>query len=156
VKALYPGSFDPPHHGHIDVIRRAAKVCDQLVVAIAGNPEKKPYLPTMSRVEILRAECAALRNVEVLQYTGATVTWAKANGINALVRGLRTASDLENEAPMAAIHRSHGFETLFLVCDPALSHISSRMIRSVLAAGLPTDALMSGRTLDAIRRWSAP
>jgi phosphopantetheine adenylyltransferase len=87
---------------------------------------------------------------------GATVTWAKANGIQALVRGLRTASDLENEAPMAAIHRSHGFETLFLVCDPALSHISSRLIRSVLAAGLPTDALMSGRTLDAIRRWSVP
>lgn len=156
MKALYAGSFDPPHLGHIDVVRRAAKACDQLVVAVAGNPEKKPFLPAMSRVEILRAECTGLRNVEFAQYSGATVTWARQNGVNVLVRGLRNAGDLENEMPLAVINRANGFETLFLLCDPALAHVSSRMIRQVLAAGLSTDGLMPSRTYDAIRRWTAP
>ena len=151
MKALYPGSFDPPHHGHLDVIRRAARVCDQLVVGVAVNPEKQPYLPASERCAILRAECAGLANVEVVEYAGATVHWAKAHGIQTLVRGLRSASDLEAEAPMAAIHRSHGYETLFLLCDPALSHISSRMIRQVIAAGLASEAMIPASVLAAIR-----
>lgn len=155
MKALYAGSFDPPHLGHIDVIRRAARICDQLVIGVAGNPEKKPYLPAMARAEVLRAECAGLRNLEVVQYTGATVQWARSNGVNALVRGLRSASDLEAEAAMATINRSNGFETLFLLCDPALSHVSSRMIRQVISAGLSTDGLIPSRSMDAIRRWTA-
>jgi len=153
VKALYPGSFDPPHLGHLDVIRRAARVCEHLVVGVAVNPEKKPYLPAQARCEILRAECADLANVDVVEYSGATVHWAKANGVDALVRGLRSASDLEAEAPMAAVHRGHGFETLFLLCDPSLSHISSRVIRQVIAAGLASEAIIPARVLDAIRRW---
>lgn len=156
MKALYPGSFDPPHCGHLDVIRRAAKVCDQLVVGIGGNGSKQPFLPALARVEILRAECAALRNVEVVQYNGATVHWAKANGVQVLVRGLRHATDLDAEAPMATVNRANGFETLFLVCDPALAHVSSRIIREVMSAGLSTDGLIAARTYDAIRRWSAP
>lgn len=156
MKALYAGSFDPPHLGHIDVIRRAARICDSLVVGVGSNPDKKPFLPAMSRVEILRAECAQCSNIEFTQISGATVHWAKQNKVSALIRGLRTASDLENEAPMATINRSQGFETLFLVCDPSLSHISSRMIRHVMAAGLPTDGLISSRTYDAIRRWTGP
>jgi pantetheine-phosphate adenylyltransferase len=156
VKALYAGSFDPPHLGHLDIIRRAAKVCDQLVLGIGGNSDKKPFLPALSRVEILRAECASLRHVEVTQYSGATVHWAKSNGVTVLIRGLRHAADLDAEAPMAAINRANGFETLFLVSDPALAHISSRIIREVMSAGLSTDSLIAPRTYDAIRRWSAP
>ncbi len=156
MKALYPGSFDPPHLGHLDVIRRAARVCDLLVVGIGSNPEKQPYLPAMVRCEILRSECAELRNVEIVQYNEATVHWARANGVQTLVRGLRTASDLEAESPMATIHRGLGFETLFLLCDPAFAHISSRMIRQVLAADLPTDGLLPARALDAIQRWTVP
>jgi pantetheine-phosphate adenylyltransferase len=156
VKALYPGSFDPPHRGHLDIIRRAARICDHLVVGIGNNPEKRPFLPTATRVEILRAECASLRNVEVVQYDQATVRWAEANGVQVLVRGLRSASDQEAESPMATIHRGLGYETLFLLCDPALAHVSSRMIRQVMAAGLPTDDLITPRTLDAIQRGKAP
>ena len=156
MKAFYPGSFDPPHLGHIDVIKRAAKVCDQLVVGVGGNPEKKPFLPAMTRCELIRAECAGLRNVEVVQYSGATVHWAKSNGVTCLVRGLRSAGDLEAEAPMATVNRANGFETVFLVCDPALAHVSSGMIRQVMAAGLGTEGLIPGRVHDAIRRWSAP
>lgn len=154
MKALYAGSFDPPHLGHIDVIKRAARVCDQLVVAVAGNPEKKPFLPAMARTEILRAECSALRNVEIVQYSGATVHWARSNGVQALVRGLRSATDLENEAPLATVNRINGFETIFLLCDPALAHISSRMLRQVMAAGLSTTGMIPDRVVDAIRRWS--
>lgn len=154
MKALYAGSFDPPHLGHLDVIRRAARVCDKLVVAVASNPDKKPFLPALSRTEILRAETAQIGNIEIAQISGATVHWAKANQVNTLIRGLRGPADLEAEAPMAAINRSNGFDTLFLLCDPALSHVSSRMIRQVMAANLPTDGLMTQRTVDAIRRWT--
>jgi pantetheine-phosphate adenylyltransferase len=156
VKALYAGSFDPPHLGHIDLIRRAAKVCDTLVVGVGSNPEKKPYLPAMARVEILRAECAQIRNVEIVQYNGATAHWAKSNGITVLVRGLRNTNDFAAETPMATINRSNGFDTLFLIGDPAHAHISSRMIRQVIAAGLGTEGLIASRTFDAIRRWTGP
>jgi pantetheine-phosphate adenylyltransferase len=155
VKALYPGSFDPPHLGHLDVIRRAAGLCAQLVVGVAVNPDKRAYLPVDERVALLRDACTALGNVEVVQYAGATVHWAQAHGVRTLVRGLRTASDMEAEAPMAAIHRGHGFETLFLLGDPALSHISSRMIRQVVAAGLSTASLIPDRVAEAIRRCAA-
>ncbi|MEK7412699.1 MAG: pantetheine-phosphate adenylyltransferase [Planctomycetota bacterium] len=156
MKAFYPGSFDPPHLGHLDVIRRAARIVDQLVVGVGSNPDKKPYLPAMSRVEILRAECATLRNVEIVQYSGATVSWARQNNINALIRGLRNANDIDGELGMAVVNRGNGVETMFLVCDPSLGHISSSLIRHVMAAGLNTDGLISSRTAEAIRRWSAP
>ena len=156
MKVLYPGSFDPPHLGHLDIIRRAARICESLVVGVGGNSDKKPFLPALSRVEILRAECASLRNVEVTQYSGATVHWAKSNGVNVILRALRRAADLEAETPLAVVNRANGFDTLFLAGDPALAHISSGLIREVMSAGLSTDSLMAARTYDAIRRWSAP
>jgi pantetheine-phosphate adenylyltransferase len=151
MKALYAGSFDPPHLGHLDIIRRAAAVADQLVVAVAANPEKTPCLPSPVRVGILAAECAGLGNVEVVAFSGATVTWAKANGIACLIRGLRGPADLDAERPMATVNRGFGCETLFLPCDPALGHISSRMIRQVLGAGLPADGLLPARAIEALR-----
>ena len=152
MKALYPGSFDPPHLGHIDVIRRAAAVCDQLFVGVAVNPEKTPFLASDERCAILRECCAGLGNVSIVDYAIPTVHWARANGVTALVRGLRTASDLEAEAPMAAVHRGLGFETIFLLCDPALAHVSSRVIRQVMGAGLDAHGLLPDNAVQAIRR----
>lgn len=152
MKALYPGSFDPPHLGHLDVIRRAAAVCDQLIVGIAVNPEKSPFLSIEERLAILRDGCTGLANVTVTHYEMATVHFARANGVKALVRGLRAASDLEAEAPMAAVHRGLGFETLFLLCDPALAHVSSRVIRQVMGAGLDPHGLLPDGAIAAIRR----
>jgi pantetheine-phosphate adenylyltransferase len=150
MKALYAGSFDPPHLGHLDIIRRAAATVDQLVVGVAGNPEKTPFLSTPVRVGILAAECAGLANVQVTAFAGATVTWAKANGITCLIRGLRGPADLEPEMAMATVNRGFGCETLFLACDPALGHISSRMLRQVMGAGLPTGGLLPARAVEAL------
>lgn len=155
MKALYAGSFDPPHLGHLDVIRRAARVCERLVVGVAANPDKKPFLPASVRMQLLRESCAGLANVEIASYDGATVLWARANGVQALVRGLRTAADLDNEAPMATVNRANGFETLFLLCDPALAHVSSRIIRQALAAGLSSDGMIPDGVLRAIRERTA-
>src|SRR5271170_4610099 len=120
MRALFPGSFDPPHLGHLDLIRRAAALLDELVVGVAGNPDKQAFLAVDERIALLRADCAALATVRVVGYQGATTTFAAANGCGVLVRGLRNAGDLEAEQAMAEINRGHGLDTLLL---PARSQL---------------------------------
>lgn len=155
MKALFAGSFDPPHSGHLDLARRAARLFDQLVVGVATNPEKKPFLPATTRVEILQAELGGQRGVQVLGVAGATAMWARANGVQVLVRGLRSSADLPHEQAMATVHKGLGLDTVFLATDPTLAHISSGLIRQLLGAGLPLDGLLPSRAADAIRRWQA-
>jgi pantetheine-phosphate adenylyltransferase len=152
VTALYAGSFDPPHRGHLDLIRRARAWFGPLIVGVAVNPEKPGFLTVDERVGLLTAELSGCAGVSVTAYSGATVQWAQAHGIGLLVRGLRSAGDLEAEAPMAAINRAHGCETAFLLCEPALALISSRIVRQAIAAGLPVDALVGPATAAALRR----
>ena len=142
MKGLYPGSFDPPHFGHLDVIQRAAAQVDQLVVAVALNPAKKTLLSADQRVALLTAFCAELGNVNVTTYHGATVTFAKAQGCTVLMRGLRNAADFEAEFAMAQINRAHGIDTLFLLADAAQQHLSSGLVKQVAAAGLSLNALV--------------
>ncbi len=151
ISALYPGTFDPPHHGHVDVIRRAAAQVEQLIVAIAVNPEKKPCLPEKTRVAVLQELCRDLANVRVATYTEATVAFAKAQGCTVLVRGLRNAADLDAESGMAQINRSHGLESFFLIADVRHQHLSSRLVKQVLAAGLPLDDLVAPAVARALR-----
>ena len=136
MRALYAGSFDPPHAGHLDVIRRAAALVDELVVGVGVNPDKPGFLPVSERLDLLRALCADLPTVRVVDYAGTTVTYAKAMGLDVLVRGLRSASDLDHEHPMAAINAANGVETLFLLGRPEHLLISSRTVRMALSAGL--------------------
>lgn len=152
--ALYAGSFDPPHRGHLNLIRRARACFGPLTVGVAVHPDKPGFLPVAERVRLLAAELSGCAGVSVTAYNGATVQWAKANGIDLLVRGLRSAGDLEAEAPMAAINRAHGCETAFLLCEPALALISSRTVRQAIAAGLPVDDLVGPATAAALRRGS--
>jgi pantetheine-phosphate adenylyltransferase len=140
--ALFPGSFDPPHLGHLDLIRRAAAQVDRLIVAVAVNPDKTQFLSTAERVAVLQTLCADLPNVRVDSYHGATVTYARAQGVRVLVRGLRSASDLDAEHPSAEINRANGVDTLFLLSRPEHVLISSRTIRMALAAGLPVTSMV--------------
>ena len=150
MKALYPGSFDPPHLGHLELIRRAAALVDELVVGIAVNPDKAPYLAIEQRLALLRADCAELRNVSVVSYQGATVQAARALGAGALLRGLRNANDLEAEQAMAQVNRAHGFDTLLLPSASEHIHISSRMVRLVVEARLPLAGLVSPGVAQAL------
>jgi pantetheine-phosphate adenylyltransferase len=141
--ALYPGSFDPPHLGHLDLIRRASALVGKLVVGVGVNPGKTPSLSVELRIDLLRRDCADLANVTVMSYQGATIHAAKAHGAQVLVRGVRSGSDLETEATMAAIHRRHGLETMLLCADGHVAHVSSSAVRLCRSAGLPLDGLVS-------------
>ena len=141
--ALYPGSFDPPHLGHLDLIRRASGLVARLVIGVGINPAKTPSLPAEQRLDLLRRDCAELANISVIAYQGATIHAARAAGAGVLVRGVRSGSDLESEATMAAIHRRLGLETLLLCADGAVAHVSSSAVRLCRSAGLPLDGLVS-------------
>lgn len=140
--ALYPGSFDPPHLGHLDLIRRAAAQVDRLVVGVALNPDKQPLLSAEQRVALLTTLTRELPNVTAIAYQGATVAFAKAQKCTVLLRGLRNAADLDAEFGMAQVNRANGLDTLFLVADAAHQHLSSRLVKLVATAGLPLDALV--------------
>src|SRR5512137_3117152 len=96
-RAMYPGTFDPFTNGHDDLVRRACRIFDHVVVAIAANPGKAPLLPLEQRMELARRVLADVPNVEVAGYSGLTVEFARKHGLNAIVRGLRAVSDFEFE-----------------------------------------------------------
>jgi pantetheine-phosphate adenylyltransferase len=150
MKALFPGSFDPPHLGHLDLIRRAAALMDELVVGVAGNPDKQAFLTVDERIALLRADCAGLATVSVVGYQGATTAFAAANGCGVLVRGLRNAGDLEAEQAMAEINRGNGLDTLLLPAQSRHIHLSSRLVRQVCAAALPLEGLVSAGVAAAL------
>jgi pantetheine-phosphate adenylyltransferase len=133
MKGLFPGTFDPPSLGHLDIIERSAKVCDQLVVAVARNYEKVEELFTVDeRVLMLQEVTKGMGNVEVTTFVGLAADFAEKHGIDCFVRGLRAHSDVEYEFRMALANRKlSGKETLFLMSGQQHGHISSTLIREI-------------------------
>jgi len=136
--AIYPGSFDPVTHGHIDIARRAAAVMGHLVVAVLDNPRKTPLFSVSQRVGLLREVFSKDSNIEVDSFGGLLVDYAAKKGINTVVRGLRSAEDFAQEQPYAVWNRKlsqlsskETLETLFLVSDPALAHVSGSIVKEV-------------------------
>lgn len=136
-KALYPGTFDPITNGHHDLVRRAAKIFDHVVIAIASNPNKAPLLPLDKRVELARAVVAELPNVEVVGYTGLTVDFARQHGLNVIIRGLRAVSDFEFEFQLANMtrHLATEIETVFMTPQEQFTFISSTLVREISLLG---------------------
>lgn len=131
--ALYAGSFDPVTNGHIDVLETASKIFDKVIIAVAYNSEKKSFLSVEQRVELIKKAVSNFRNVKVDSYFGLTANYAKENGVNFLVRGLRNASDFEAEIQMAQINESisENIKTVFLSPKLNNSFISSSMVREI-------------------------
>jgi len=135
--AVYPGSFDPPTNGHLDVVRRAAKLAGTLYVAVATNTTKEPLFSVEERVGLLEKITAGIPNVKVDRFDGLLVDYARAKGASAIFRGLRAVSDFEYEFQMALTNRrlSTEVETLFLMPSQDYSYLSSNIIKEVARLG---------------------
>ena len=136
-RAMYPGTFDPFTNGHNDLVRRACRIFDHVVVAIAANPGKAPLFTLEQRMALARRVLADVPNVEVAGYSGLTVNFAREHGLNAIVRGLRAVSDFEFEFQLATMNRhlSDEVETVFLTPTEQFNFISSTLIREIASLG---------------------
>ncbi len=137
MRALYPGTFDPITNGHHDLVRRGARIFDEVVVAIASNPKKRPLFTLEERVELSREVLSDIPNCSVVGYTGLTVQFARENDIGVMLRGLRAVSDFEFEFQMATMSRKiePEVETVFLTPDEQFTYISSTMVKEVATFG---------------------
>jgi pantetheine-phosphate adenylyltransferase len=135
--AIYPGSFDPPTNGHLDVIERGSKIFDELVVAILRNPEKDPLFSVSERVGMLETLTAHYTNVRVDTFDGLTVDYAVRVGASSVLRGIRALSDYEYELQMALMNRKlrPELETVFMMPAEKYSYLSSRLVREVAQLG---------------------
>jgi pantetheine-phosphate adenylyltransferase len=131
--ALFPGTFDPPTLGHVDLIRRSQQICNKLYVGIAVNSAKPSDLFSIEeRLSMLKVICKPYSHVEVTTFSTLVVEFAKKNNVDFLLRGLRAFSDFEYEARMALANRClSGIETVFLMADEKVGHISSTLIREL-------------------------
>ncbi len=137
-KGIYPGSFDPITNGHLDIITRASKLVDELVVAVLINPNKPNGMLTIEeRLELLGEATAHLKNVKIDSFSGLLVDYAKMQEARVVIRGLRSVTDFENEMNMAQMNRSLlvDLETIFLVASPEYGHVSSSAIRQLAYFG---------------------
>ncbi len=154
-RAMFPGTFDPATNGHMDLIRRGAALFDELVVAVGENPGKTPLLGAADRAAILADATAGLDNVRVQRYTGLTVAFAAEVGATVLLRGLRSAADMQHELPVAHTNRAvAGVETLFLLPSPEVAFISSGLIRQIAAGGGDVTDLVPPAAVPALRKAS--
>jgi pantetheine-phosphate adenylyltransferase len=135
--AIYPGSFDLVTNGHIDIIERAARLFDQVMVAVIRNPEKKPQFSLEQRVEMLKKSLTAFKNVKVESFDGLLVDFAKKKKANMIVRGLRAVSDFDYEFQMALTNRKMApeIETLFFMTDYKYSYLSSSFVKQIARLG---------------------
>ena len=135
--ALYPGSFDPPTRGHEDLIRRAARLADRLVVAIAVNLNKAPLFSTEERLDLLRRTVGDVPDIRFDAFEGLLASYAQRIGASFVVRGLRAIGDLEYEFQMAMMNRQlhPGLETIFLPPASGLSYVSASLVREVARFG---------------------
>jgi len=155
--AIYPGSFDPMTRGHEDLIRRALGFVDRLVVAVAQNSGKQPMFTLDERVDLMRQALGNEPRVEVKSFTGLLVDFAKAEGANLLIRGLRAVSDFEYEYQMALMNRhlSPGLEIVFMVPSIDTTYISASLVREVARFGGDVTTLVHPVVADAMRAKTA-
>ncbi len=142
--AIYPGSFDPPTNGHLDLIERGAKIFEELIVAILRNSEKSPMFSVAERSEMLRELTAGLKNVRIDTFDGLMVEYAKSLEATCILRGIRAISDYEYELQMALMNRKlePTLETVFMMPADKYSYVSSRLVREVAQAGGPVKGLV--------------
>ncbi len=154
---LYPGTFDPITCGHFDLVRRGSRLCDKLIVAVAGSHSKNPLFSLEQRVDMARTVLAEFKNVEVTVLEGLTVNFAAEVGADTLLRGLRAVSDFEYEFQLAGMNRklSPEIETLFLTPDEKYSYVSSTLVREIAKLGGDVSHFLHPAVFDALQQVNA-
>lgn len=152
---LYPGTFDPIHNGHTDIIGRAVKLVDRLVLGVAINTGKGPMFSLEERVAIVEAEAVALKGsaeIVIQPYEGLTMQFAREVGANVIVRGLRAVADFEFEFQMTAMNQQldREIETVFLMADPRHQAIASKLVKEIAILGGDVTKFVSPRVKEAL------
>jgi pantetheine-phosphate adenylyltransferase len=157
-RAIYPGSFDPITNGHLDVIGRAAKLFDEVIVAVAFNDQKRSLFSAEERVALIGGEIAAWPNVRVSHFDGLLVEFAQTERANAVIRGLRAVSDFEFEFQMALMNRklAADIETIFLMPAEQYTYLSSRIVKEISRLGGNVDAFVPASVAAALRAKHPP
>ena len=134
---LYPGSFDPVTKGHIDILERASKMFDKVIIAVLKNSSKKSFLPVKDRVELIKQSIKDINNAEVAFFEGLTVEYARKTGAKFLIRGLRAVSDFEYEMQLSQANMSIAPDigTVFLITKPKYNFISSGIVKELASYG---------------------
>jgi pantetheine-phosphate adenylyltransferase len=150
--AVYTGTFDPIHHGHLDIIERGSRIFDRLLVGVGINPDKQPFFDQDERVELVRAVIKPFVNVSVLPFTNLAVTFVRELGARIMLRGLRTTSDMENEFTMSLMNLNldDEIETVFLMAKEAYSHLSSTLLRQIATFGGKLENFLPVEVKDAL------
>ena len=151
-KAIYPGSFDPITNGHLDIIKRSAKICDSLVVAITDNKDKDFMFDVLERKKIIEMSTKNINNIEIKTFDGLLIDFAKKENIDIIIRGLRVLSDFEYEFKMALMNRNlnKDIDTLFMMAHEKYTYISSSLIKEVASLGGEIDNYVPKHVLEII------
>ena len=149
VAALCPGTFDPVTNGHLDIIERASRCFDLVLVAVLDNPVKTPLFATEERVAMLKEAVVDFDNVEVDSFSGLLVDYATSRGVRIVVKGLRAVTDFDYELQMAQMNnKMSGVETFFVPTSPQWSYLSSSLIKEVVRFGADVSGLVPGFVAD--------
>jgi pantetheine-phosphate adenylyltransferase len=153
-RAIYPGSFDPVTNGHLDVVERARKLFDEVIVAVAQNDEKQALFSLEERLDMLKQTVGRFDNVRVAQFDGLLVEFARAEQAAAVIRGLRAVSDFEFEFQMALMNRKleGSVETLFLMPKEEYTYLSSRLVKEIARLGGDVSKFVPGIVAAALGR----
>jgi pantetheine-phosphate adenylyltransferase len=151
--AIYPGSFDPPTLGHMDIIERASRMFEELIVAVGANNEKDPFLDPVARVAALRECTQHIKNVKIEPFSGLLVEFAKRHDCRILVRGMRAVSDFEYEFRVASANRrlAPEVETIFLTTRDEYSFLASSVVREIASLGGDYAQFVPGPVAEKIR-----
>lgn len=153
MKAIYPGSFDPVTYGHIDIIERASKVVDELIIGVLVNSEKHPMFSIEERIALLERVTGHLSNVSVKTFGGLTVEFCKINGANLIIRGLRAVTDFETEMQIAQTNHSiePTVDTMFFTTSLEYSYLSSTIVKEIASYGADVSKMVPDVVANALK-----
>lgn len=153
-RAVYPGTFDPVTYGHIDLIKRARKIFDEVIVAVAHNPGKQPLFTVEERVQLLQQATRSLRGVVIDHFDSLVVDYVRRTGSRVMIRGLRMLSDFEYEFQMTLTNRklAEDIETIFMMPSESYAYVSARLIKEAGAFGADLSSFVPPFVAKALRR----
>ena len=159
LRAFYPGSFDPVHNGHLDVIERALKFCDALVIGVGVHPGKKPLFTADERIELIEADSGLIaqkmgKEITVVTFDNLSVDAARDNGADVIIRGLRDATDFNYEAQMDGMNSrmAPDLETIYLSASPEVRHIAANLIRQIAGMNGDVSQFVSENVAKALKQ----